>query len=235
MVSIIVILSSEPGKGKTWQGMKFEEPIRILDLENRDTKTKNLHYPDNLIDIRPLMQIIKGKRDYYASYLVLKKEIDSIIEGKNNDNDFETLIIDGISDIRGKYAKAKWFHDHPTRKNPRSEEWTEINGTTNGLLEPMVDMAMAGNFHLMMTAQFCDQYGKVTKIIEGKQVVSSEKLGREPGIENWQEYGAETVIQLEYRPNKKQYWAVCTKSYVGCWELDITDKSLYDELVNLGV
>jgi len=228
----IIILASEPGGGKTYHAEGWEDPILLWDAENpRAQDTKDTWYPEKMITIVPLLQRVNHKRDYYQSYLTLKKNVDELLKLKSVD--FLTIVVDGISDIRNKYAKAKWFHDHPNRKNPMPEEYTEINGTTNGLLEPLIDMANDCGFNLILTAQFCDRYGEVEKFENGKKIISSEKLGREPNYEDWQAYGVNTVIELVYQ--KPNYKAICTKSIMGCWEETITDKNLFDVLKNKGI
>lgn len=228
---MILILSGEPGSGKTDRSMLFEEPIKILDMENRDQRSFDRNHSDRIIDVFPILVKINHVKDYYQSYLNLRKTIDTILKSKP---DFRTLVLDGISDVRGKYAKAKWFNDHPKRKNPQPEEWTEINETTRQLLDPLIDMARDFDFHLIFTAQFCDEYGKVEKQNDnGKIVIGSEKLGREPNVEDWQAYNVDTHIILEYR--KPKYFMNCIKSIAGCWEEDITGKNLYDILIKKGV
>ena len=229
---MIVIISSEPGYGKTWQAMAWEEPVLYIDTENpRAEKTQKKWYANQLVTVVPVLVRTDHVRNYYSSYLELKKQLDAIRSMKSLD--FSTLVIDGISDIRGKYAKAKWFHDHPKRVNPLSEEWTEINKTTNEMLEPLIDMANDCGFHLVMTAQFCDLYGRVEKMVDGKVKIMSEKLGREPLVEDWQTYGVDTLITLTYQ--KPHYIAVCDKSLVGCWDENITGKSLYGVLKGKGI
>jgi len=228
---MIIILSGEPGSGKTDRSMLFEEPIKILDMENRDERSRIRNHSDQVIEVIPMLIKNNHIKDYYQSYLVLKKTVDTILK---SDPEFRTLVVDGISDVRGKYAKAKWFHDHPKRKNPMPEEWTEINDTTKQILEPLIDIARDENFNLIFTAQFCDEYGKVEKLNDnGKVIITSEKLGREPNVEDWQSYNMDTHIILEYR--KPYYKAVCIKSIVGCFEENITGKSLYDILIEKGV
>ncbi len=228
---MIIILSGEPGSGKTDRSMLFEEPVKILDMENRDQRSFDRNHSDRIIDICPILMKVNHISDYYKSYLNLKKVIDMIVISKP---EFRTLVLDGISDIRSKYAKAKWLNDHPKRKNPLPEEWAEINETTRQLLDPLIGMARDLGFHLVFTAQFCDEYGKVEKQNDyGKSIITSEKLGREPNVEDWQAYNVDSHIILEYR--KPKYFSNCIKSIAGCWEEDITGKNLYDILVEKGV
>ena len=132
---MIVIFSGNPGKGKTWQAMNgFDEEVVILDCENRDEDKRKDLFSDRLITVieckKIHMEADKSKgikkygNDYIGSYFKLLSEIDKLIE---NHDGIETIVIDGITDIRNNYAKAKWDADNPTRKNPRPEEWGSIN------------------------------------------------------------------------------------------------------------
>jgi len=77
-----------------------------------------------------------------------------------------------------------------------------------------------------MTAQFKDDYAMNNK-------GESTKVGRIPSLKEWMSYNVDTLITLTYQ--KSKYRAICTKSLVGCWDEDITHKSLYDLLVEKGV
>lgn len=235
---MIIILSSEPGCGKTFQAMNgFDETVVVLDLENRDEKTRARYYTDRLIEVIPIKQIDDNfANDYAASYYELEKQVDII---KNNYSEIGTVVIDGISDIRNKYAKKKWLSENPNRKNPRMEEWTIINNDTAKLIEPLINMARYGHIdNLVMTAQMKDNYNAGYEQTERKMIKVSVKDGRVPATQDWQDYDVDIVINLQHPRKKTQvdlskYIAYCTKSPVGAWEDDITSKCLYDLLLEL--
>lgn len=236
---MIIILSGEPGNGKTYQSMMFDEKIKVLDLENRDESTRARYFKDRLIEVIPIKQINENfENDYTASYYELERQVEAI---KQNHDDIGTVVIDGISDIRNKYSKAKWLSDNPNRKNPRAEEWTVINKDTAVLLEPLINMARYGHIdHLVMTAQMKDNYNAGYEQSENRLVKVSVKDGRIPATQDWQDYDVDIVINLRHHYKKgdldlSTFVAHCTKSPVGAWEQDITGQSLYDLLLELGL
>lgn len=237
---MIVILSGDPGNGKSFQAMNgFDEKVVVLDLENRDETTRARYFNDQLIEVIPIKQINDDfANDYAASYYELERQIESI---KKDHSEIGTIVVDGISDIRNKYAKKKWLSENPTRKNPRMEEWTIINNDTAILLEPLINMTRQGLIdNLVMTAQMKDNYSAGFEQTERKMVKVSIKDGRIPATQDWQDYDVDVVINLRHPQKKTQvdlskYVAHCTKSPVGAWEEDITDVCLYDLLLELGL
>lgn len=237
---MIIILSGEAGNGKTYQSMNgFDENVVVLDLENRDENVRARLFNDRLIDVIPIKQINDDfANDYTASYWELKKQVDLI---KANHDDIGTVVVDGISDIRNKYSKAKWHSDNPSRKNPMPEEWTIINKDTSVLLEPLINMARYGHIdHLIMTAQMTDNYNAGYQSTDKKLVKVSIKDGRRPATQDWQDYDVDIIINLQHPVKKNKvdlgsYIAQCTKSPVGAWEEDITGKCLYDLLLEMGI
>ena len=237
---MILILSGEPGVGKTLKSMDgFDEKVIVLDLENRDENVRARYYNDRLIDVIPIKQINNDfGNDYAASYWELKKQIDII---KKDYDDIGTVVVDSISDIRNKYSKIKWLSENPNRKNPRMEEWTIINNDTAVLLEPLINMARYGHIdNLIMTAQMKDNYNAGYEQTDKKMVKVSIKDGRKPATQDWQDYDVDTIINLQHpvkknKPVLSKFIARCTKSPVGAWEEDVTDKCLYDLLLELGL
>jgi hypothetical protein len=236
---MIIILSGEPGNGKTYQSMFFDEQVVVLDLENRDEPTRARYFKDRMIKVIPIKQINdEFANDYAASYFELERQIENI---KQNHDEIGTVVVDGISDIRNKYSKHKWLSENPTRKNPRMEEWTLINNDTSKLLEPLINMARYGHIdNLVLTAQMKDNYNMGYEQTEKKLIKVSMKDGRIPATQDWQDYDVDVIINLQH-PQKKtsidlsKYIASCTKSPVGAWEEDITGKCLYDLLIEMGL
>ena len=215
---MILILSSEPGMGKTYQAMGFEEPILYLDMENRANNTVQRYYADKLIDLKPCMQYSKEfKEDHVATLNSFEKELKLA--------EYSTIVIDGISEIR-EYCHTKWAQINKRKRAATPGDWELINDMVRELLFPLINECRNKGVHLVMTAQFKDDYALDS---EGK----STKIGRIPALKEWITYMVDVLIILEYK--KPQYRAVCTKSLAGCWEENITAKSLYDVLLEKGV
>ncbi len=105
-------------------------------------------------------------------------------------------------------------------------DWEQINDMVRDILFPLINQCRSLNIHLIMSAQFKDDYALDA---EGK----STKIGRIPALKEWQTYNVDTLIQLTYA--KPHYRAICTKSLVGCWDETITGKNLYEILIEKGV
>jgi len=230
---MIIIISGEAGSGKSHQCMMFEEPIEYWDLEKKAQKTIKLH-SDKLIELKDLKQLTKNYRDdFYKSYLELKREADRFLALPPEELP-AALVIDGITDIRNEYCKAKYLHDNPTLKQVGEQGWRVINPLVRDLVVPLINMATVHDFHLVFTAQFTDIYGAVTSRDEkGKDVRKSGKLRRGSSAKDWQDFKVFTLVELSTR--KKKYYAEITKSPVGIDEFEITDLSLFDELIERGI
>lgn len=211
---MIVILSSEPGHGKTYQIGTWEEPILIFDLENRVKRTVDAYYPDKVIDIKQcLAYTTEFKEDHITTLANFKK-------GLKNIKDARTIAIDGIGDLRDM-AHTEWCIKNKRKHAMNPGDWEEVNEVVRELIFPLINYCRMNDINLVMTAQFKDDYR------------DDKKVGRIPALKEWMMYNVDTLITLVY--DKPKYKAIITKSLVGCYELDITGLSLYDELINLEV
>ncbi|MDP2364363.1 MAG: AAA family ATPase [Ignavibacteria bacterium] len=216
---MIIILSGEPGSGKTFQAMGWEEPILYLDMENRTQKTLDNYYSDKVITIKKCMAYTKEyKEDHVVTLQNFEREIKGLEEAR-------TVVIDGISDIRD-YAATKWTIREKRKRPMNPGDWEQINDIVRDLLFPLINQCRIKEINLVMTAQFKDDYALDS---EGK----SSKIGRIPALKDWISYNVDSLITLEYR--KPHYRAVCNKSLMGCFEENITSKNLYDILIEKGV
>lgn len=214
MVSIIIILSSEPGAGKTFQAGTWEEPIIWIDLENRVKRTVDAYYSDKVITVRQCLKYTADfKENHIETLSTLEKELKGLEEAA-------TVIIDGIGDLRDM-AHTKWCVKNKRKHAVNPGDWEEVNEIVRELIFPLINQCRVNNVNLVMTAQFKDDYK------------DDKKVGRIPSLKEWMMYNVDTLITLIY--DKAKYKTVITKSLIGCHELDITDKSLYDELIKLGV
>lgn len=211
---MIVILSSEPGKGKTFQAGTWEEPIIWFDLENRVQRTIEAYYGDKVIDPR---QCLKYTADFKENHIETLATFENELKNLKN---AATIAIDGIGDLRDM-AHTKWCAKNKRKHAVNPGDWEEVNEIVRELIFPLINYCRVNGINLVMTAQFKDDYK------------DDKKTGRIPALKEWMMYNVDTLITLTYE--KPKYKATCTKSIIGCWELDITDKSLYDELVDLGV
>lgn len=226
--------------------MQLEEPIEFWDCENKNEELQNKYFSDKIINRKDLLAYDKSyMEDYYQTYLNLKKEVDRVIElgrqvetKKIKDIGFESLVIDGISFIRNKCILAKWLHDHPGRKQPNEFEYKDINKDTQLLLWPLINMTVKKLIpNLMFTAEFKNKYMPMEVFDESRNkiVTKSVKAGREPAYEDYLGYKGYTLLELYSDPKTEKYKVVCTKSLIGVWSEDVTDKSVYDVLLEHGL
>lgn len=216
---MIVILSSEPGCGKTYQCMGFEEPILYFDMENRAKKTMEKYYNESIISLHQCMKYNDTfQEDHISTLTYFQSELKKL--GSEN-----TIVIDGISDLRD-YCHTKWCKDNKRKRAMNPGDWEQINDMVRELLFPLINYCRVKDINLIMTSQFKDDYALDS---EGK----SSKIGRIPALKEWMSYNVDTLITLTYQ--KPKYRAICTKSIAGCWEQDITDLNLYSELLKRGV
>ena len=229
---MIIFYSGNAGSGKSWQALRGEEDILFFDLEGRGIKILK-YFPDLMVDHRNILQINKTnyKKDYYKSYIELEKQIQAFLA---SDEIPSTVIVDGVSDLRNKYAKAKWLHDNPKRKQPMLDDYREINPLAENLIEPLMNKADVCGFDLICTSQLEDISTVLTKKDDKNRTVkSSTREGERPQLKKYQSHGADVLVTLTAA--KKKYYAEVTKSPIGIDEFEITGKSVYEELVNRGL
>jgi hypothetical protein len=233
---MIISISGEPGTGKTYQAMGFPEPVTVLDTENRDQPTADRFYRDRLVEVIPIKAFTAGFRDdYLKSYHNLVERTAEWMASPEP----PTLVLDSVSDIRNKYAVAKWHRDHPQRKRPALYEYREINDTVRDVLFPLINRARVDGVHLVFTVQMGPEYGAVCEERDGKMIRVTAKVGRKPVIEEWIEYQVDTLVTLSTFRSKGRwvYRAEVTKSPAGCFSLDLGPEpgSLYLALLETGL
>lgn len=253
----ITILQSEAGAGKTNDACTWEEPIRYYNLEDckddQDNRLETLisrYYPEKLIERIHLRQVYekdtvvgKVKKEAYEldginSLNGFMSEVRKIRDAKTID--FSTLVVDGISDLRD-FAHELWCFENGRLHAVNPGDWGEVNDIVQKILQPLVHLSKRKGFHLVLTAQYKDNYTKIVKTgKDGKKYEESVKVGRIANYKEWEAYGVNTIIDLVAekdltgRPTGK-YFAYCDKSLAGAWSENITGKSLYDILKEKGV
>jgi len=238
--SRIIVLGGETDSGKTYQSLIYGETddrMRVLDTENRIQQTIDFHGIDRDIEVVPILQTysktdrskdqIRFQPDYLSSYDTLRNEIEKAVD---NCNDYDILVIDGVSPIRNQYCKAKWFRDNTGRKGIMPTEWGDINEDQRQLLESLIHMSRLENKTVIFTAQMTDMYRKDVLV------------GRQLDMRDWGNYNVDYIIELyrptddNNRPIHNKYMANCTKSIIGAWEEDISNgRNLYDVFLELGI
>lgn len=240
MQSRIIVLGGETDSGKTLQSLIYGEKddrIRVIDTENRVQQTIDFHGIDRDITVVNVLKTygktdrkknqIKYQPDFLASYDKLRDEIEYTVD---NSDEFDTLVIDGISPIRNQYCKAKWFRDNTGRKGIMPTEWGDINEDQRQLIEPLIHMSRIERKTVILTAQMTDMYRKDVMV------------GRQLDVKDWGNYNVDYIIELS-RPLDDsgniipyKYSAKCIKSIVGSWYEDLSDKrNLYDVFLELGI
>jgi hypothetical protein len=254
----IWVVAGDAGTGKSTLGMDVgkenpEATTEFWDIECKNKDLQDKYFSDRLINRRDLLVFDNNfLEDWYATYLVLRKEVDGIIKlgqevrsGKRKDIGFSWLIVDGISPIRNNIMLAKWLYDHSekvtgkkSRAQPNEFEWADINEGVRNLLFPLINMTVAGIIpNLLFTAEFKDSYEAIEVFDErqNKIVKKSVKVGREPAYNDYLGYKLYTLLELHEDIKKKTYSIVCTKSLIGMWSEDVTKKSAYDIILSKGL
>lgn len=244
----IAIFGGETDGGKSLQSLLHNGSKRVLDTENRIPKTLDFHrsagyLSDEMmdriynqeVDVRECMVLfentdksknqIKYQPDFYSSYLKLREEIELAIEESDQ---FDILVIDGISPIRKQYCLAKWYVDNPDRKQPNEYDWRPINEDARQLLEPLIHLARMEDKTIIFTAQATDEYRKDVLV------------GRSLDTKDWCGYNVDLIVELN-RPiingkiDLNTWVATCTKSLVGGWEMMVTHRILEDVYLEVGL
>lgn len=255
----IIILQSEAGAGKSFACCGWEEPIKYYNLEDgkedADNRLEQLiarYYPDRKdtierVHLRQVYETVctvgKVKKEAYeldgiSSIKGFLAEVDKIRNAKTID--FSTVVVDGISDLRD-YAHDLWCFEHGRQHAVNPGDWGEVNDIVQQKLQPLVNLAKRRGFHLILTAQYKDNYTKIVKTgKDGKKYEESVKDGRVANYKEWEAYGVNAIIELvaekdaTRRPTGK-YFAYCDKSLAGAWSENITNKSLFEVLEAKGV
>lgn len=232
---VIAILYSEAGCGKTYQSLTAEEPILEYDMENRVKKKIEKYYPDKLITLLELKKYDAGfNEDKIESFNAFKKETINLIKLPEGEIP-RTVIIDGIGDLRD-YAHAVWGKIEKRKKAMNPGDWSQVNDLVRDALFPLINWSRVHDTNLIMTAQMKDNY-TVVENVNGKQSV---KDGRVPSFKEFCQYNVDCIIEL-WQPKVKgkiksgSYMATCSKSEVGSWEEDISNKNLWDILIDKGM
>lgn len=226
-MTMIGILTSEAGCGKSFQAMQWEEDIKILDLENRLEEKKNRFFKDKLIEIVPLMKYDKDYMvDEVGSFNGFVLEVHNILKSEPP----RTLIIDGIGELRD-FAHSKWAQDKGRKKAANPGDWEAVNDLVRETLFPIINFARIKNFNVLFTSQLKDDYTVIEQ--DGKRV--SSKCGRIPAHKEWIGYNVDLLVDLSINKKMGTYQAEIIKSPVGIFTEDITGKSLFEVLSSRGL
>lgn len=224
----IGILYGEPGAGKSLKSLEFEEPVLVFDMENRLQKKINRFFPEKLIKVLELKLYDKDyNEDKVRSFNEFVVETKKLIQLKSDEMP-QTVIIDGIGDIRD-YAHDKWCAVTGRKRAVTPGDWESVNDLVRNTLFPPINWARAHDRTLIMTAQMKDNY---TVVGQGAEKTSA-KDGRTPSYKEFCAYNVDFLIEL-WQPKVKgkidvgRYMATCSKAEVGSWELDVTNKNLYE-------
>lgn len=230
---MILLLAGEPGTGKTFGAMTFPEPVRVLDMENRDTAPK-----DRLVDVMKVKMLTKDYLDDYAASL---RQLRFLTQAWVMDPSPPGLVLDTVSDIRNTYCYIERLNEvraaNPKRTRLAIEEWGEVNDKTEAIIFPLINRARKDNLDLILIAQMDDEWGVAEEERGGRYVKVKARTGRKRACQNWVEYHVDTILNFhaEKRKGAWVYTVECTKSPVGCWTEDVTGLSLYDVLLEKGL
>jgi len=230
---MIGILYSEPGCGKSYQALGFEEPLTVFDMENRLEQKINKYFPEKIITNLELKKYdSEYQEDTIGSFNAFEKEIKNLIKNLEKPS---TIVIDGIGDLRD-YAHAKWCKVEGRKHAVSPGDWLGVNDYVRKSLFPVINWARVHKINLILTAQMKDNYAVIGKGDDGKSV----KDGRAPSYKEFCSYNVDFIIEL-WQPKIKgkikigSYMATCIKSETGTWEEDISNKQLYEILIEKGI
>ena len=241
----IIMIASEDGHGKTRGICSFPEEIALLDTEYPKSKqTISAFYADKLITTFPC-QVYHTKSDPARGILRGNIDIDKTIDEiyKNighildNYEQYETVVVDGVSDLRRMVAEHWIKHDPKHRKvigdNPSA--WSEINDIVKErMLFPLINTARILDKTLILTSKMTD----TRTILTGEDGAShSYKTGtKEPDVSEWIGYKMDVKILLSCDKNK-QYWINWLRAPTAGLPAreNITDIELYDVFRARGV
>lgn len=253
----IGIICGETGTGKSKGCGSFEEPVIWFNLEDgkqdKDNRLNELiktFYSDRIIEVHHLVKYhdktenvgkIKKRKNEVDGCKTLEgffKETERIMDLEEKDFP-STVIIDGISDLRG-FAHEMWCRDMGRGHAVNPGDWSEVNDYVRLHLHPFVNFCKKNGITLVMTAQMRDNYDTIEeKDKDGKLVKKSVKAGRRPYYKEWEEYGSNFVLELykgmdvNRKPTGKFYCASIKGNWTGTDE--ITGKNLYEFLKEKGI
>lgn len=232
---MIGILYSEPGCGKSFQSLTAEEPLLVMDMENRLKKKIAKYYPEKIITLLELKLYDKEfNEDPIGSFNAFTKETKNLLKLPETELP-KTVVVDGIGDLRD-YAHEVWCKAEKRKKAMNPGDWESVNNLVRNALFPLINWARVWDTNLILTAQMKDNY-TVVENVNGKQSV---KDGRIPSYKEYCSYNVDFIIEL-WQPKVKgkikpgSYMATCSKSESGTWETDISNKNLWDILIDKGV
>jgi len=245
---MIGILTSEPGCGKSYAGLQWEEPIVSFDMENRlDEKIVRFFKGKQITNV-PLMKYDKEYNiDEIASFEAFVAEVKKLPGRKPLP---KTIFIDGIGELRD-YASAKWAKVNNRKKASNPGDWEQINNMVRDVLFPMINwsrhLKLTQNYdiNLIFTSQLKDDYTVIER--DGKK--ESTKCGRIASHKDWISYNVDLLVDLWMPCGKNgkpdgRYMASVIKSPIGVFEVDLTpvrtengviEVSLYEKLLEKGL
>lgn len=245
---MIILIGGPSGAGKTYQCMAYDEPLAYADCEYpRADEIRKRHYPAKLIDIKQCREYYKtttkdhkkGQIDIEATYQALMESVTAILD---KSQDYSTIVIDGISDIRTDIVAPHWLSEY-NKKNPDKKRkvigkdpgaWSHINKIVGDeILFPLINTGRMENKTIIFTSKLADEY-RLVKTDEGKE--EQTKTGKQVlDAINWVAYEMDITCELTKSENGR-YYAAFPKTPVGVIpKVDITGKTVYDVLSERGL
>lgn len=217
------IFSGKEGVGKTtqlltlaraypkafWIVMELKDKKRLEKEVDRDFELSVMYktYPKGH---KHAMQI-----DSVATLNTISEAKDHVLETHP-----ETVVIDGISDLRD-LATIAWAEEYneangtklTTPKYKDWGEWGKINQKVRDILEPLINFALIEDTNLWLTAQMKDDY------------VNDVKVGTKPDLKEWMSYPVQCLFLLER--TKSDYTLQCIKEPENAaWEIPELEKEV---------
>ena len=262
-MSTVTIMAGDGGMGKSMQAQRYPEPLAYLDFEypKGDLTRKNQN-GERLITMFPCREfygykLVKKDDDYIfektdipkgfkkgqinipKSYELIQTTINHIIDISS---DFETIVLDSISDIREIVADV-WLIEYRKKDSKNANRkvigkdpsaWSAINKIVcDDILFPIINIGRIENKNIVFTARMEDEYKTIT--LESGKEDTAKSGKRVIDAQNWITFEIDVIAQLD-ATEKGKYFMSCKKTPQGVIpKTDITGKNVYDVLCDNGV
>jgi hypothetical protein len=240
----IILLISEDGHGKTRNLCSFPEEICLLDVDGKAQKILDAFYKDKLIDRNDCLSfhkksdvskgILRGNLDVDETLIKIYSQISLILDCME---DYETIAVDGVSDLKRIVGQHWLLHDPKHRKaiGDNINARAEINNIVKEkMLFPLINTARTLDKTLILTSKMVDSYlqlegddGKLHSVKTGTKI---------PDASDWIGYRMDIKVTLTRDP-VGQYWMYWNRAPADNLPVreNITDKSLFEVMKMRGV
>lgn len=224
---VVAIVAGEEGSGKTTQLLKIAEMypsarwgVMEMKDEERVMKLKSdMFEPEVLYEMYADGHQLQGNNDPIKTVKHVERWMVSAYTVRPRP---ETVVLDGISDLRAEVTDAWIQEDNIAReargRGPREAigeknigAWGAVNDRVKKILTPLINMGLKNRINVFLTAQMKDKY------------IDGEIVGIEPALKPYMSYPIPCLFVFSYNGNG--YKIACTKEPKNPrWHVDSVDK-----------